>query len=334
MWLDLLLLCGGLGLLILGGEMLIRGASALAARLRVPPMIIGLTVVAFGTSTPELVVNLTAAWRDASAVGFGNIIGSNIANVGLLLGLTALIRPMLVRGSIVGREIPMMLLVSVAALLMAEDQLLTGRDANRFDRDDGLVLLLLFGVFLYYLVGDALRSRHAESPDLTGQVAALSPSIAPMPVWKMAALIAGGLAGLVLGGQGTLSGAVGLATAAGLPPALIALTLVAVGTSLPELATSVIAARRGQADLAIGNIVGSNIYNLGFIFGLTAAIDPIPVPPAGITDLIVMLVFSLALLPLAWTQRRINRLEGAALLAGYAGYVAWLAAGAMGVGGQ
>ena len=319
--LDLLMLFGGLGLLLVGGDLLVRGAVALANRLGVPTLVIGLTVVAFGTSTPELVVNLIAAIRGDAEVGFGNVVGSNIANLALLLGITALVRPLIVQEIIIRREVPMMLLTCVAALVLAEDQLLVNRPDNRFDRDDGMVLLLLFGIYLYYLIGDALRPNVSCLDPAEPGDGRSTPS---SPLWRSCGLVLIGLALLMVGGQLTVRGATDLALAAGIPEVVVSLTLVAVGTSLPELITSLAAARRGESDLAIGNLVGSNIYNLTFVFGLTASIASIPVPAGGIVDLIVMLAISSLLLPLAMSQRRISRGEGLGLLVLYVGYVSWL----------
>lgn len=322
MILDLLMLVFGLALLIGGGEALVRGASAIAVRLGIAPVVIGMTVVAFGTSTPELVVNLSAAARGDSAIGFGNVVGSNIANIGLLLGITALAFPLVVHRSIVTREVPMMMLASVAAIVLGINRL-TGDGADRFTRGDGLMLLLLFGVFLYYTLGDALRQRDTELA--ATQAAAASQTTAPITRLKATGLILGGLALLVGGGELTVRGAVGFAEALGISQVVIGLTIVAVGTSLPELATSIVAARRGQTDIAVGNIVGSNIFNLLFIWGLTVAIAPTAVPAGGHIDLLVMTGFAAVLLPLAWTQQRLTRIEGAALLIAYTGYIAWLA---------
>lgn len=316
---SVLLLLVGLAGLIGGGEVLIRGAVGMARRLGVPELLVGLTVVAFGTSTPELVVNLVAAGRGNAEVGFGNVIGSNTANIGLLLGITAMVRPLSVHLGVVTREIPMMLLASFAALVLAEDRLLTGRAGDVFDRDDGIMLLLLFGVFLYYLLVDALHQRRVE--------AQLRPDEAePMGWGRIGLLTVVGLILLVVGGELTVRGATGIARALGLSDVIIALTLVAVGTSLPELATSLAAARRGNTDVAIGNIVGSNIYNLLFIFGLTSTISPIRLPVGGTIDLLVMIGFSVLLLPMAITdRRRLTRAEAGVLLLLYGGYITWLA---------
>lgn len=318
----LLLLLVGLAILIAGGDLLVRGASTLAGRLGVAPVIVGMTVVAFGTSTPELVVNLAAAFRGDSAIGFGNVVGSNIANVGLLLGITAIAFPLVIHRSIVSREIPMMLLASLAAVVLGLNSYTEG-GIDRFTRGDGLMLLLLFGVFLYYTLGDALRQRDSDaffvSPITAAQQAAGAPGI------RLTVLIVGGLLLLVVGGEATVRGALGFSHAVGIPDVIVGLTIVAVGTSLPELATSIIAARRGQTDMAVGNIVGSNIFNLLFIWGLTVTLAPTDLPAGGRIDLLVMTGFAAVLLPMALTQRKLTRIEGGLLSTGYVAYIVWLA---------
>ncbi len=334
--LSFLLLVVGLAILIVGGGLLVRGATALAERLGVAPVIVGMTVVAFGTSTPELVVNLAAAFRGDSAIGFGNVVGSNIANIGLLLGIVAIAYPLAIHRSIVSREIPMMLLASVAAVVLGLNSLTEG-GVDRFTRGDGLMLLLLFCVFLYYTLSDAWQQRDsdvyfgppvgpvdvADGDPVGGPVGGAKPILASSI--RIATLTIGGLLLLVGGGELTVRGALGFAQTVGVPDVIIGLTLVAVGTSLPELATSLVAARRGQTDMAIGNIVGSNIFNLLFIWGLTITIAPTDLPVGGRIDLLVMTVFAAALLPLALTQRTLSRWEGGVLALGYVGYIVVLA---------
>ncbi|MGP1345256.1 MAG: calcium/sodium antiporter [Phycisphaerales bacterium] len=322
----------GVTLLVFAGNTLVKGAVALAARLGVAPVIVGMTVVAFGTSTPELVVNLVAAHRGNSAIGFGNVVGSNIANIGLLLAITALLAPMVVHRSIVTREIPMLVLAGIAAIILAFDHLWSTPDPasaappEAFTRADGLILLLLFAIFLYYTLADALRQRSAPTEDPFAADAKAALSEAPALAWHTTIfLIIAGLAMLILGGELTVRGATTLARSLGVPETVIGLTLVAVGTSLPELATSIVAARKGQTDMALGNIVGSNIFNLLFIWGLTTAITPTALPDGARIDLIVMAAVSILLLPMAITGRRISRPEGAILLLAYAAYIAWLA---------
>ncbi len=315
-----LLLALGLALLLLAGASMVSGSAALARLLGVPPLVIGLTVVAFGTSAPELAVNVTAAVQGSGDVAFGNIIGSNLANVGLILAVSAIVSPLAVQSVVLTREIPMMLLASTAVVVMGFDSIRTA-DASQYDRAEGLVLLLLFTVFLYYTVVETLRKRGTDS--LVQQARTRVPVERLGSIGASMALVAFGMVGLGLGGSLTVHGAVGIATALGASPDLIALTIVAVGTSLPELSASVIAARRGEADLAVGNVVGSNIFNLLFVLGVTASIQPVPVPAEGHPDLIAMLALAVAVLALAFGRRRIGRLQGGLLLLLYLGFVIW-----------
>jgi len=322
--LDAVWLVAGLALLLGGGEMLVRGASGLAGALGVPPLVIGLTVVAFGTSAPELAVNVTAAWRGDATLSFGNVVGSNIANIGLILALAALLKALDVRGTVISREIPMMLVATAALVVLGLDRIVASSET--YDRADGLMLLLLFGVFLYYTIAEVFRGRGRDPLATQAERRAESRAErAPMQSTVAQAGIAGlGLVGLVGGAELTVDGAVAIATAVGVPNAVIGLTLVAVGTSLPELATSLSAVRSGQLDLAVGNVVGSNIFNVLFILGTTAAIHSVPLPEGGLADLIAVSVFSVALLAFALSHsQRILRVEGAVLLAAYVGYTAW-----------
>lgn len=313
-------LCAGLALLVGGGHALINGAAALAQRLGVSSIVVGLTVVAFGTSAPELAVSLFSAASGNTAITFGNVVGSNIANVGLLLGVTALIRPLPVHGQMVVREIPMMLLCCGAAIALAFDSTL-GTGPDLFSRGDGVMLLLLFGVFLYYTTLDARRQRNRDPLLVEAGQAVASAQSGP---GACAMLILLGLIGLIGGGRLLVDSAVEIARALAIPEVVIGVTIVAVGTSLPELVTCVIAARRGMNDVAVGNIVGSNIFNLLFVLGLTATILPVPVPAGGSFDLLVMAGLSLALLPMAVThQRSVTRSEGAILVVAYLAYTGW-----------
>jgi cation:H+ antiporter len=267
--LEVVLLVAGLGLLVVGGDLLVRGASALARILGVPSLVIGLTVVAFGTSAPELAVNLAGSVQGTTAVSFGNVVGSNIANVGLILGLASLVRPLDVHASLISREIPMMILASAVALAMGADGVL-GAGPATISRPDGVVLMLLFGVFMYYTVADVIQRSTRDTLAIEAE---------------------------------------GYVRARRLRPIAIDVLLVA--------------GARGLADIAIGNIVGSNIFNLLLILGLSSTIRPVPVPPGGLGDLLFMVGFSVVLMPFAFTGRRLVRLEGAALLAAYVGYVLW-----------
>lgn len=326
MLLQLLLLLVGLTVLIGGAEALVRGASALARRLGVPPIIVGLTVVAFGTSTPELAVNVAAALDGNTGISFGNVVGSNIANIGLILAVAALVRPLDVHASIINREIPMLLLGTAAAITMGFDRAINGASADQFVRGDGIILLLFFCVFLYATILAALKRKgDAYVEDLKEDVT----SQPPQQLWISVSLVLVGLIAVVWGGNLSVDNAVVLARRAGVSDAVIGLTVIAVGTGLPELVTSVVAVRRGASDLAVGNVVGSNIYNLLFVQGVTALIRPVAVPPGGHADLMVMAALTAALLPLSmYRHRRIGRAGGALLLVAYVAYIAWRAAGA------
>ncbi|MFH1851537.1 MAG: calcium/sodium antiporter [Candidatus Neomarinimicrobiota bacterium] len=322
MLIQLLILLTGLALLLGGGELLVRGASALAKSLRVSPLVIGLTIVAFGTSAPELSVTLLAAVQGNTEIAFGNIIGSNIANIGLIIGIAALIKPLAIEGIIITREIPMMLLASLIALVAGMDIFLRN-SPNTFDRSDGLVFLLIFCVFLFYTIGDVIRKRKADP--LLMQAEEISAGKSSGKITYNLFLFIAGLVLLVAGGKLAVDAAVTVAESLHVPRVIIGLTVIAVGTSLPELVTSVIATWKGQTDIAIGNIVGSNIFNLLFINGIGATLRPIPVPAAeGIQDLVMMVFLAFLLLPLCITDRRkIVWREGLFLLFLYFGFSIW-----------
>ena len=312
---DLLLLLLGLFLLVVGSDALVRGAAALARRLGISPLVVGLTVVAFGTSAPELAVNVTAALRGSGALSFGNVIGSNMANIGLIVGIAALLRPLDIQTTVVRRELPMLLLATAVAFVFAIDADLAEDATSRYARGDGIVLLLLMSVFIYYTVVDVFRQRQ------NGRGAV---GLAP-GTWSVSvslAMVAIGLLGLLAGAHFTVEGAVGIARAAGISEAVIGLTLVAIGTSLPELAASLVAAWRGHTGIAIGNVIGSNLFNLLLVLGTTATIRPIPVPAGGFGDLTVLSGVSVLLWVICGTrERKIIRAEGALLLTVYVAYL-------------
>jgi len=320
---DWLILIAGLAVLLSGGEALVRGATALARRFGVSPLVIGMTVLAFGTSAPELAVNVGAALTGRSAITFGNVVGSNIANVGLILGITALVQTLRVHRTIVTREIPIMLAVTAAAIFLGSDWLL-GNSPDRFGRIDGVALLIVFAAFLFVTVRNAVRSRKDDR--FMHEAEEEQDRIVPPKTVVTALLTIAGLAGVLLGSNWTVEGATRVAQALGMSEALIGLTLVAIGTSLPELTTSLFAALKGHADLAIGNIVGSNVFNLLFILGVSATIQEVPVPHArGRIDLLALALFSIILLPFGITQKKLRRAEGALLLVGYVAFMVWRA---------
>lgn len=308
----------GLAGLFFGGELLVRGASRLAFRLGISPLIIGLTVVAFGTSMPELVVSLNAAFEGTSDISIGNVIGSNIFNVGAILGLAALISPLVIHQVMIRREIPFLITVSVLVLGLSLD--------GEIGTLDGILLfagIILFTVFLILASRQEQPNKSenehlAEFEGVTGEIA--------IPLELARVLL--GIVVLVVGARLTVDGAVTIARSIGISELVIGLTLVAAGTSLPELATSVIASVRGENDISVGNIVGSNVFNLLCILGATSIIRPITVAPEVLRfDYLVMIAFALLLIPFAW-NRTLGRVGAAVLLTGFSAYLLWTLFGA------
>ncbi len=310
-----LLLLAGLALLVLGGETLVRGAGALARSFGVSPLVVGLTVVSFATSAPELAVTLGATLAGNPGLAVGNVIGSNTANILLVLGVAGVITPLAVRLPVVRRDVPVLVGISVLLVVLSVGGVVT--------RVDGLVLLALLVAYSVWAVVRSRRHGGADEDD-----AAPVPGAAPGPRVPLAlVLVAVGVALLVLGARWLVDGATDIAGALGMSDMVIGLTVVAVGTSLPELATSVIAAVRGDVQMAVGNAVGSCIFNIGAVMGLTALISPTGVPIAASAlrfDLPVMVAVALALLPIAFTGLRIARWEAALFVLLYAAYVTYL----------
>lgn len=309
---DALLIVVGIALLYAGGELLVRNASALARAWGLSPMVIGLTIVAFGTSAPELAASLTASLRGSPAIALGNVVGSNSANIAFILALTALLHPLRAQAAFLRREVAIMVGVAVLSLLM-----LLGGTIGRIE---GTVLVLLLAAYLWILFrGDEAPLVEEEfRREYAGPAATTAP-------WAAALGAAAGLASLVAGAQSLVAGATSLARGFGVPELIIGLTLVAVGTSLPELATSVIAAVKREPDIALGNVVGSNIFNVLGILGVTALVRPIVVPFSSVAlDLGVMIGFSVLLVPFLVTGLRLGRREGSVLLALYLSYVTYL----------
>lgn len=315
MILTVLLIVLGFGSLIAGAEFLVRGASSLALRLKVPDIVIGLTVVAFGTSTPELVVNVVSALKGTPALAFGNVIGSNVFNILGILGVCALIYPLDVKKATTWNEIPFALLTSFILLILANDNWFTAGTVNVLTLGDGLVLLGFFAIFLVYT--HKLSKQGAESESTTRLYSLLISIL----------FIIGGLAGLILGGNLVVSNAVKLARFMGISEAIIGLTIVAIGTSLPELVTSVVAALKRKPDIAVGNVVGSNIFNLLLIMGATSQISPLPYDAGFNSGQYVMIGATILLFIMMFNPKRhrLDRWEGAVLLIIYMLYTAYLA---------
>lgn len=303
---SLILLLLGLVLLVFGGDMLVRSASALAVRLGVSRLVIGLTVVAFGTSAPELAATLASSLRGAPDIGVGNVLGSNIANVGLILGLGAVIVAIPSNASFLRRDVPVALFAMALLYPMALD--------GRLGRIDGLVLLVLLGGYLTFLMKRDSNAIAKEVGD---------PDVSPM--WRRLGGAMVGLAMLVAGADAVVRGAVEIATLLGVSERVIGLTLVAFGTSLPELASTLAAAARRQGDMILGNIAGSNIFNVLAVLGVSAGATVIPVDASAIAlDLAVAIAFSVALLPVMAIRGNLGRVAGLVLLLGYVAYVALL----------
>lgn len=322
MWLDVLLLAVGAVVLAYSGNRLVDFAAAVAEKARLTPAVIGLTVVAAGTSAPELVVSVTGALQGSPGIAMGNVVGSNIANIGLILGGCALMLPIPVARGILRFEYPFLLLASWIALLLSRDGIL--------DRLEGVFFLGSMIGFTAYAVWVARRATSAADRSVVGEVvpdrAAL---LSRKPVWILGLGIVAALAGLVVGAQALVGSAVSLARALGVSDRVVGLTVVSIGTSLPELAVSFAAALRKQQELAVANVVGSNVFNLLMILGASSVARPLPVDPRMITvDLWVMMGFTLLLFPLVFREGMLSRGGGACLLAAYAAYVAWLAVSA------
>ena len=311
----LLLLIAGFLPLIYGANILVDSASSLAKKFNIPNIVIGLTIVAFGTSAPELIVNLFSAISGNTSLALGNVIGSNIFNIAGILGISAMIFPLTVKSSTTWIEIPLALLSALLVFIVANDVLIDGSASSVISRIDGIVLLLFFVIFLVYTY------QMIRSGDFSDEIPVKD--IAP---GKAVLLIIAGLALLVAGGRMIVYGAVELATSWGMSERLIGLTIVSIGTSLPELATSVVAARKKNTDIAVGNIVGSNIFNVFLILGATAVINPVPFQEGAMTDILVNILVSLMLFMFIFTGkgRRLERWEGVIFIGLYLGYIGYL----------
>ena len=315
---SLLLIAAGIAVLGVGADLLVRGAVSIAKAAKVSAAVIGLTIVAMGTSLPELTVSVSAALRGASEIAVGNVVGSNIFNIGIVLGLAAIVRPIRVHSSAVRLEWPFMFLASFQLLLLARD--------GRIDHLEGAFFVIGLALFTAY----AVRVGRAEvgteaAADFADEIGRRDVDVAATGAGKALLLIGAGVGLLVAGGEALLRGAVDLARAGGMSDRVIGLTIVSAGTAMPELATSIVAARRGQSEIALGNVVGSNIFNILGILGIVAFVRPMSVSPLMVSnDMTWMLGFAVFLFPMMRTNAVISRGEGALLVAAYAIYVALL----------
>lgn len=317
---DVVWLVVGLVLILVGANMLTDGATSIARRWGMSDLMVGLTIVAFGTSAPELVISITSAVADNPGIAVGNVVGSNIFNVFVILGVTAMVRPVMVERSVLSVDIPLVVLSTVALVAIGLSQWLDGT-APVVTRVDGILLLLFFCIFMYHTLHSA--------QSLPAQDAASDPSAVEasrqhvMPLWKGILWTVVGLGGLILGGDWFVDGASGIARALGVSDAVIGLTIVAAGTSLPELATSVTAAVKGNQGIAIGNVIGSNIFNIFMVLGCSAVVRELPFAGIDSFDLVTLMVSSVLfwLFAKVYGKRTITRAEGALLVLCYVAYI-------------
>lgn len=312
---DILLFIVGLALILSGANALTDGASSIAKRMKVSELVIGLTIVAFGTSAPELAVSAISAIKGNGDIALGNVVGSNLFNTLMIIGCTVLVRPLKVSRLLIKKEIPLCILASFVLILLCADAT-EGCVAGGLSRTDGLVLLCFMAIFLSHTFSIAAGEEQNASES----------GIKEMPLWRAILFSIGGLLFLIAGGESFVRGASGLARALGASESLIAVTIVAGGTSLPELATSVVAALKGKSEMAVGNVVGSNLFNIFLILGLSSTISPIKLAGIGAIDLGMVLLSSIVLwfVGVFYKERTITRAEGALMIALYVAYTLYL----------
>lgn len=309
------LLIAGLVLLVKGADLFVTGASSVARRFHIPSLIIGLTIVAFGTSAPEAAVSITSALNGQSDITMGNIIGSNMFNLLVVVGIAAWILPFKVKETIIAKEFPFTLLGCLAVLVLTYDVLLQNGSINNINRTDGLVLLMFFGIFMYYLLSVALKAVKENKTEEVMVTISMPKSVIYLVI---------GIVGIVLGGDIAVDAASAIAMDWGMSEAMVGLTIIAIGTSLPELMTSVVAARKGESDIALGNVIGSNIFNIFFILGISAVITPVSVSAVVAFDALLLAVISVIAFCFALTDRRFSKGEGAVLILFYVAYMAFV----------
>jgi cation:H+ antiporter len=310
MLLNLLVFTLGLVVLSVGAELFLRGAVSVGLRFGISPFVIGLTIVGFGTSAPELAVNLSAALRGSTDMAMGNVVGSNIANIGLIIGISALLAPLAVHMRLLRVETPVMIAFSLLLWWLCAD--------GGIRRLDAAVLLVGFAGMMIFI----MRTAKSEPDEVQAELAS-TVRAGQHPAFALV-FLAAGLAGLIGGAELMVRSAIALAQAWGMSDLLIGLTIVAVGTSLPELASSVVAALRGQNDIAVGNVVGSNLFNILLILGVTGLVMPLPAAPELVTQQVpVMVAFAVLLWLMMWRRQRVSRRTGGFMLAGYAAFIVW-----------
>jgi len=319
------LLLVGFFLLVKGADYFVDGSSNIAKTLRIPPIIIGLTIVAFGTSAPEAAVSITASLDGQNGMAMGNIIGSNVFNLLMVVGAAGFIKTLNVEKSILSKEFPFLLLSSILMVVLSADMILTGSTSNILSRFDGLILLILFVGFVYYLIKMALKARNVSleetSISIDADVVAISHE---QPIFKSIIYSIGGMVAIIFGGKLVVSSASYIASTFGVSDQLIGLTVVAIGTSLPEFVTSIIAATKGESDIALGNVIGSNMFNILFVLGISAFISPMAIEPKLIIDGIVMIMATCLTYFFAIKRKDVNKCESLILIGLYLAYLAYL----------
>lgn len=311
----LLLLVIGFILLIKGADFFVDGSSSVAKRLRVPSMIIGLTIVAMGTSLPECAVSVTASLSNNNALAVSNVVGSNIFNLMVVCGVCTLFVPLAVSVDTLKKEFPFSIICAILLVIMGKIGMLLGRV-------DGIIFLVLFAAYLGWMIKSALSARNsALNKELEDEV---DEEIKVLPVWQCIIYIIGGAVAIKFGGDFVVDGASTIASSMGLSQNLIGLTIVALGTSLPELVTSIVAAKKNEVDMALGNVIGSNIFNILLVLGVAGAISPVIFITENIMDIIILIVMSVVVWAFAWSKKKLVRWQGVAMLASYVIYLVYI----------
>ena len=318
----ILILVIGFVLLIKGADFFVEGSSSVAKKFHVPAMLIGMTIVAMGTSLPECAVSVTASLANNNSLAVSNVIGSNIFNLMVVCGACALFSPLTIRQDTLKKEFPLSIICAALMLVL-------GYIGMTLGHIDGIIFLVLFVGYLLWMIQSAKKARAAvlSDPAQSGQIEQsefVEENIAILPTWKSLVFIIGGMIAIKFGGDFVVDGASSIASSMGLSQTLIGLTIVAMGTSLPELVTSLVAAKIGEVDMALGNVIGSDIFNILFVLGIATAISPISFLMENVIDIILLIIMSVIVLAFAWTKQQINRKEGILMLLMYAAYMVYI----------
>ena len=316
MVLSFVLLIVGFVLLVKGADFFVDGSSSIAKFMKIPSIVIGLTIVAFGTSAPEAAVSIIAGINGSNDIAVGNVIGSNMFNLLVVLGVSAAIKPVSIDGQIIKKDYPFMLLATLALVLFSFFSFFGGGTGRSISRIEAFILLALMVIFLYSVITSALRSRKENA-------AALEEDKPKYGIVKSIIFTVGGLAGIIIGGQFVVDSASDIAIRFGMSETLVGLTIVAIGTSLPELVTSIVAAKKGESDIAIGNVVGSNVFNILFVLAASAAITPMNINGQSLVDLVILMAVTALTYVFCVTKKKINRPEGIILVLMYIGYMTY-----------